>query len=110
MPVGDHAIDFAANLTRATRPKDPSAPEFVREMVAWGAGPRGGIGLISAAMAHAVLRGRFHATTRDVTEVAAPVLRHRVLTTFNAEAAGITSDEIIRRLIAKLAPKEDLKV
>ena len=110
LPVGDHVIDFAAALVRATRPKDKEAPEFVREMVAWGAGPRAGIGIISAAKAHAVLRGRFHATTRDVTAVAAPVLRHRVLTTFNAEAAGVTSDEIIRRLLAKLAPREDLKV
>ena len=110
VPVGDHVIDFAAALARATRPKEKEAPDFVKEMVAWGAGPRAGIGLISAAKAHAVLRGRFHATTRDVAEVAAPVLRHRVLTTFNAEAAGITSDEIITRLLTKLAPKEDLKV
>jgi len=110
LPVGDHVIDFAAALVRATRPKEKESPEFVREMVAWGAGPRAGIGIISAAKAHAVLRGRFHATTRDVAAVAAPVLRHRVLTTFNAEAAGITSDEIIRRLLAKLAPREDLKV
>ena len=110
VPVGDHVIDFAAALARATRPKEKSAPDFVRDMVAWGAGPRAGIGLISAAKAHAVLRGRFHATTRDVAEVAAPVLRHRVLTTFNAEAAGITSDEIIKRLLTKLMPREDLKV
>ena len=110
VPVGDHVIDFAAALARATRPKEKEAPDFVKEMVAWGAGPRAGIGLISAAKAHAVLRGRFHATTRDVAEVAAPVLRHRVLTTFNAEAAGITSDEIITRLLTKLAPREDLKV
>jgi len=110
MPVGDHVIDFAAALARATRPKEKGAPDFVKELVAWGAGPRAGIGLISAAKAHAVLRGRFHATTRDVAEVAVPVLRHRVLTTFNAEAAGITSDEIIQRLLTKLAPKEDLKV
>ena len=110
VPVGDHVIDFAAALARATRPKEQGAPDFVKELVAWGAGPRAGIGLISAAKAHAVLRGRFHATTRDVAEVAVPVLRHRVLTTFNAEAAGITSDEIIQRLLSKLAPKEDLKV
>ncbi len=110
VPVGDHVIDFAAALARATRPKEKEAPDFVKEMVAWGAGPRAGIGLISAAKAHAVLRGRFHATTRDVAEVAAPVLRHRVLTTFNAEAAGVTSDEIIKRLLTKLAPREDLKV
>jgi len=110
VPVGDHVIDFAAALTRATRPKEKEAPDFVREMVAWGAGPRAGIGLISAAKAHAVLRGRFHATTRDVAAVAAPVLRHRVLTTFNAEAAGVTTDEIIRRLLAKLTPREEIKV
>ena len=110
VPVGDHVIDFAAAITRSTRPKEKNAPDFVREMVAWGAGPRAGIGLISAAKAHAVLRGRFHATTRDVAAVAAPVLRHRVLTTFNAEAAGVTSDEIIRRILTKLAPREDLKV
>lgn len=110
VPVGDHVIDFAAALARATRPKEKEAPEFVKEMVAWGAGPRAGIGLISAAKAHAVLRGRFHATTKDVAAVATPVLRHRVLTTFNAEAAGVTSDEIIRRLLTQLAPREDLMV
>jgi MoxR-like ATPase len=110
VPVGDHVIDFAAKLARATRPKDPSAPDFVREMVGWGAGPRAGISLISAAKAHAVLRGRFHATTGDVASIAAPVLRHRVLTTFNAEAAGVSSDDIIARLVKTLAPKEELAV
>jgi MoxR-like ATPase len=64
--------------------------------------------LISAAKAHAVLRGRFHATTGDVAAVAAPVLRHRVITTFNAEAAGVTSDEVIRRLVEALKPSEDI--
>ncbi len=79
-------------------------------MVSWGAGPRAGISLISAAKAHAVLRGRFHATTGDVAAIAAPVLRHRVLTTFTAEAAGVSSDEVIQRLIKTLAPKEELVV
>jgi MoxR-like ATPase len=110
VPVGDHVIDFAAAIARATRPKEKEAPDFVKEMVAWGAGPRAGIGLISAAKAHAVLRGRFHATTKDVADVAVPVLRHRVLTTFNAEAAGITTDEIIKRLLTTLQPREDLNV
>ena len=108
VPVGDHVIDFAARLARATRPKSDEAPDFVKEMVGWGAGPRAGISLISAAKAHAVLRGRFHATTADVAAIAKPVLRHRVITTFNAEAAGITSDEIIRRLVETLAPKSDI--
>lgn len=110
VPVGDHVIEFAATIARATRPKEAEAPDFVKELVAWGAGPRAGIGLISAAKAHAVLRGRFHATTSDVIAVAVPVLRHRVLTTFNAEAAGINSDEIIKRLLTMLQPHEDLKV
>jgi MoxR-like ATPase len=95
-------IDFAAKLARATRPGSDEAPSFVKEMVGWGAGPRAGISLISAAKAHAVLRGRLHATTGDVAAVALPVLRHRVLTTFNAEAAGVKSDDIIRRLVEEL--------
>jgi len=111
VPVGDHVIDFAARLARATRPGSSEAPDFVKEMVGWGAGPRAGISLISAAKAHAVLRGRVHATTVDVAAVALPVLRHRVLTTFNAEAAGVKSDDIIKRLIEELGGKEaDIKI
>ena len=111
VPVGDHVIDFAARLARATRPGSNEAPEFVKEMVGWGAGPRAGISLISAAKAHAVLRGLVHATTVDVAAVALPVLRHRVLTTFNAEAAGVKSDDIIKRLIEELGGKDaDIKI
>lgn len=111
VPVGDHVIDFAAKLARATRPGSDEAPEFVKEMVGWGAGPRAGISLISAAKAHAVLRGRVHATTGDVASVALPVLRHRVLTTFNAEAAGVKSDDIIKRLVEDLGGKDaDIKI
>ncbi|HCN80741.1 MoxR family ATPase [Akkermansiaceae bacterium] len=111
VPVGDHVIDFAAKLARATRPGSSEAPDFVKEMVGWGAGPRAGISLISAAKAHAVLRGRVHATTVDVAAVALPVLRHRVLTTFNAEAAGVKSDDIIKRLIEELGGKDaDIKI
>ncbi|MDG2400722.1 MAG: MoxR family ATPase [Akkermansiaceae bacterium] len=111
VPVGDHVIDFAAKLARATRPASDEAPDFVKEMVGWGAGPRAGISLISAAKAHAVLRGRVHATTVDVAAVALPVLRHRVLTTFNAEAAGVKSDDIIKRLIEDLGGKDaDIKI
>lgn len=110
VPVGDHVIEFASKLVRATRPKDASAPDFVKEMVGWGAGPRAGISLITAAKAHAVLRGRFHATTGDVAAVAAPVMRHRVITTFNAEAAGVTSDDVIKKLLQTIAPREELVV
>lgn len=106
VPVGDHVIRFAARLVRGTRPESEGVPDFVKEMVGWGAGPRAGIALVAAAKAHAVLRGRFHATTADVVAVALPVLRHRVLTTFNAEAAGIKSDEIIMRLVEELSGQE----
>jgi MoxR-like ATPase len=110
VPAADHVIDFARDLTRATRPNGTEAPDFVKEMVAWGAGPRAGISLITAAKARAVLYGRYHATTADVAAVAHPVLRHRVLTTFNAEAAGIKSDQIIDMLLAKLRPADDLDI
>jgi MoxR-like ATPase len=110
VPVADHVIQFANDLARATRPKSDDAPDFVREMVSWGAGPRAGIYLVTAAKARAVLQGRYHATTADVAAVALPVLRHRVLTTFNAEAAGVTSDQIVRMLLEKMRPSEDIQV
>jgi MoxR-like ATPase len=102
VPAAEHVMEYARDLVRATRPGSNDAPEFVNEMVNWGAGPRASIYLILAAKARAVLKGRFHATTEDVREVALPVLRHRVLTTFNAEAAGITSDEVVLRLLSEV--------
>jgi len=99
VPAADHVIDLARDLVRATRPKEPDAPDFIKEMVSWGAGPRAGIYLILAAKAFAILNGRYHATSADVFKAAAPVLRHRVLTTFNAEASGVTSDDVIQQLI-----------
>ena len=110
VPVADHVIEYARNLARASRPKQPEAPSFVKEMVGWGAGPRAGINLIIAAKARAILHGRMHATTADVTAVALPVLRHRIITTFNAEAAGVTSDEIVQSLINELKPRESLDI
>jgi len=110
IPVADHVVAYASQITRASRPREDEAPEFVREMVSWGAGPRAGIYLILAAKARAILQGRFHATTADVRAVALPVLRHRILTTFNAEAAGVTSDDIVERLVEQFQPKVDLEV
>jgi len=108
VPVADHVVAYAAQIARATRPTTEEAPDFVREMVAWGAGPRAGIYLILAAKARAILQGRYHTTTADVRAVAAPVLRHRVLTTFNAEAAGVTSDDIIHTLVEAFQPSAQL--
>jgi len=104
VPAGDHVFQYARNLARASRPGTPEAPAFVNELVNWGAGPRAGIYMMLAAKARAILHGRYHATTEDVLEMALPVMRHRVLTTFNAEAAGITSDEIVKRLLDEIKP------
>ena len=104
VPAGDHVFEYARNLARASRPGSPEAPGFINELVNWGAGPRAGIYMMLAAKARAILHGRYHATTEDVREMALPVLRHRVLTTFNAEAAGIASDDVITRLIAEIQP------
>ena len=104
VPAADHVFEYARALSRATRPASNEAPDFVNELVNWGAGPRASIYLILAAKARAILHGRYHATTEDVREMALPVLRHRVLTTFNAEAAGITSDEVVLRLLAEIRP------
>ena len=110
VPIADHVIAFANDLARATRPKSPEAPDFVKEMVAWGAGPRAGIYLVTAAQARAVLHGRSHATTADIAAVALPVLRHRVLTTFNAEASGVTSDHVINMFLDKLRPADNVEI
>lgn len=99
VPVADHVIAFARDLVQATRPNDPTAPPFIKEWIGWGAGPRAGISLIMAAKARAVLHGRFHATTGDVRHVAPAVLRHRLVTTFNAEGAGVRRDDVIQRLL-----------
>ena len=107
VPVADHVFKYARDLARASRPAGNEAPDFINELVNWGAGPRASIYLILAAKARAILHGRYHATTEDVREVALPVMRHRIITTFNAEAAGITTDEIVLRLLSEIkAPME----
>ncbi len=107
VPVGDHVFRYAMALARATRPGETEAPDFVRECVSWGAGPRASQYLILGAKARAALYGRNYASTEDVVAVAQPVLRHRILTNFNAEADGITSDQIVQRLIAKIPRPSD---
>ncbi|HEX2080718.1 MAG TPA: AAA family ATPase, partial [Longimicrobium sp.] len=89
---------------RATRPGDATASEDVRRWVRWGAGPRAGQALILGAKANALLSGRFHVSAADVRRVAAPVLRHRVLVNFHAEAEGVSPDRVIDRLLEAVAP------
>ena len=99
LPVADHVIQYALRLTRATRAKRGAAPEFVEQYVRWGAGPRASQALILGAKAHAALAGREFAAIDDVREVALPVLRHRLIANFSAESDGLTTDDLIRRLI-----------
>jgi MoxR-like ATPase len=99
VPAAENVVDRAARIVRATRPAGEEAPEFVRKWVRWGAGPRAGQALLLGAKARALLEGRTVADVEDVQAVAMPVLRHRVLVNFQAEADGIDADEIVRRLL-----------
>ena len=103
VPVAEHVFVYARDLVRASRPDQPEATDFVRKYVAWGAGPRAGQALILGAKARALLEGRVHATVADVRHVAPPVLRHRVLTTFHAEAEGIDPDAVVAHLLGAIA-------
>lgn len=108
VPVADHVYEFAVDLARYTRPVVGSNNGYIKEMVNWGAGPRASICLIFAAKARAILHGRYHTTTEDVAAMALPVLRHRIVPTFNAEAAGKDENAIVRQVlddIKKLARK-----
>jgi MoxR-like ATPase len=99
VPVADHVARYAVELARRTRPGRPDAPEFIREYIRWGAGPRASQYMVLGAKARAVLSGRYCAGREDVQAVAHPVLRHRIVTNFNAEAEGVKPDDIIDRLI-----------
>jgi MoxR-like ATPase len=100
VPVADHVIRYALQFSRLTRKTDNlPVPDFVQEFVAWGAGPRASQYLILAGKARALLKGRYHVSTEDIRQVALPVLRHRIVTNFNAEAEGIKSDTIVQRLM-----------
>jgi MoxR-like ATPase len=109
VPVGDYVIEFVARLVRATRPKDPTAPEFVRNMVDWGAGPRAGQFLIQGGKAMAALDGRFSVAVDDIKKVAVPVLRHRIATNFQAQAEGKTSEDIVALLLQHISEPEPEK-
>jgi MoxR-like ATPase len=99
VPVADHVYDYAARLARTTRPGTPEAAPFINDWITWGAGPRASQNLILGAKARAILHGRAGVTCDDVVSVAAPVLRHRIVTNFNAEAQGVTPDTVVERLL-----------
>jgi MoxR-like ATPase len=101
--VADHVYEAALDLVRGTRPDEGSMSPELQNMVQWGAGPRATIALLLAAKARALLNRRCHATTADLAAVALPVLRHRVILTFNAEAAGIDADSVLTKIIERTA-------
>jgi MoxR-like ATPase len=105
VPVAPYVIRYALRFTRLTRKEKGEVPDFIKDYVTWGAGPRASQYLILAAKARAVLNGRPYVSCEDVRAVAPPVLRHRIMTNFNAEADGVKSDDIVRRLI-DLVPRE----
>ena len=104
VPASSPVIGYAVNLLRATRPKEPEAPAFVKDWVEWGAGPRASQHIILAAKARAILQGRYVASVEDVRAVAPSILRHRILINFKAQADGITSLQIVGRLLQEVVP------
>jgi MoxR-like ATPase len=107
VPVSDHIIRYAISLVRQTRVNEVGAPDFVREQVAWGAGPRAVQFMIVGAKARALLHGRTHVATDDIQALAKPVLRHRVVMNFAAESEGVTPDDVVERVIQATPAKED---
>lgn len=105
VPVSDYLVEYAVELVRTTRPNEPSAPDFVKSWVNWGAGPRASQYLILAAKTRAILDGRPTPGPEDIRFAAYPVLRHRIVTSFNAEADGVDTEEIIKRLLETIKPK-----
>jgi MoxR-like ATPase len=104
VPVGDHVFHFVLDVIRMTRPNEPGASDFVRHWLSWGAGPRAGQFMILAGKARALMRGRLYVTIEDIEAVAAPALRHRIVPNFNAEAEGITVEQIIEKVLT-LVPR-----
>ena len=102
IPVSDHCIDYAMALVRSTRRDETNRPDFVSKWLAWGAGPRAGQALIMASKARAALEGRTHVAIEDIRAVAKPVLRHRFVTTYAAQADGETPDSIIEKLLDQI--------
>ncbi len=107
VPVSDHVIRYTLSLVRQTRVRSPGVPDFVEDMVGWGAGPRAVQFLILGGKARALLHGRTHVSTDDIQALAKPVLRHRLVVNFAAESDGVTQDDIIDRLLAVTPTKED---
>lgn len=99
IPLADNVLEYAVKLVAKTRPDDPQATQVAKEYIVWGAGPRASQFLVIGAKCHAALHGKYSPDIEDVKAIAAPVLRHRIVRNYKAEAEGITTDEIIKRLL-----------
>ncbi|HPD29562.1 MAG TPA: AAA family ATPase [Phycisphaerae bacterium] len=106
VPAARRVVAHALDLVRASRPDEPSAPEVVRRMIRWGAGPRAVQFMVAAAKARAILHGQYHVSAEDIRAVAHPVLRHRIVTSYAAEAEGYTTDRIIDELLKRIDPNQ----
>ena len=104
VPAAPHVVQHAVALCRATRPKDATAPDMVKKYVSWGAGPRASQYLVLAAKARAILSGRYAVAIEDVRALAGPVLVHRVLPNFHAEADGLTAHALVEGLVDAIRP------
>ncbi len=109
VPVADHVMEYATALVRATRPDESEAPEFVKKLMAWGAGPRASLNLIIAGKARAALRGRSHVAIDDIQALCLPVLRHRIIPNFAARSEGMTPDSLIAKLLDEIPSDEKLR-
>jgi MoxR-like ATPase len=111
LPAAEPALKYAASLVRSTRPDQPNVPPLVRKFVRWGAGPRAGQALVLGAKAAALIDGRFAVSPDDIRRVAYPVLRHRVLTNFAAQAEGVNAERVIADLLEHVsAPRSTIPV
>lgn len=106
VPASDHVVDYTLAIVRQTRVNQPGVPDFVNDWLSWGAGPRAVQFLLLGGKARALLSGRTYVSTEDIQTLAAPVLRHRIVTTFAAESEGITTDKVIAELIKTTPSKE----
>jgi len=104
--VSPYIVKYASTLVRATRPSDPRAPEYIRELVDWGAGPRAGQFLIQGGKAVAAMDGRFSVALADIRRIAIPVLRHRISCNFQAQAEGMSTDDVVQKLLEDVPEPE----
>ncbi|MHC4515169.1 MAG: AAA family ATPase [Planctomycetota bacterium] len=106
VPIADHVMDYALRLTRTTRLTATDAPDWIKDWLTWGCGPRASQNLVLGGKARALIKGRFYVSAEDVQAVAYPVLRHRLVTSFSAEAEGITTDTVVSRLLEEIRPND----